>query len=123
MSKYKQVLNEKPLNQEKLIFWLNEKTSNFGQSYLLPIFWIVFFSVIYYLLVLGHESNLLYELVPTANEVISSVSNVFNGIAANIIPFKKLLREGMEFISLVFYVIFASLIWQTIVAVKRHTRR
>lgn len=123
MSKYKQSLSENPLNQEKLIFWLNEKTSNFGQSYLLPILWIVFFSVIYYLLVLGHESNLLYELVPTANDVISSVSKVFNGIAANIMPFKKLLREGMEFISLVFYVIFASLIWQTIVAVKRHTRR
>ena len=123
MTKYKQGLSNKPFNQEKLIFWLNEKTSNFGQSYLLPTLWIVFFSVIYYLLILGHEGNLLYNLVPSANEAISSVSNVFNGIAANIIPFKKLLREGMEFTSLVFYVIFASLIWQTIVAVKRHTRR
>lgn len=74
-------------------------------------------------LILGHEGNLLYNLVPSANEAISSVSNVLNGIAANIIPFKKLLREGMEFTSLVFYIIFASLIWQTIVAVKRHTQR
>lgn len=123
MKKYKQELSNKPFNQEKLIFWLNEKTSNFGQSYLLPTMWVVFFSVIYYLLILGHENNLLYNIVPSANEIISSVSNILNGIAANIIPFKKLLREGMEFISLVFYVIFASLIWQTIVAVKRHTRR
>jgi len=123
MSKYKQGLSSKPINQEKIIFWLNEKTSNFGQSYLLPILWIVFFSVIYYLLILGHERNLLYNLVPSANNAIRSVSDIFNGIAANIIPFKKLLREGMEFISLVFYVIYASLIWQTIVAVKRHTRR
>lgn len=123
MRKYKQELSVKPFNQEKLIFWLNEKASNFGQSYFLPIFWIFIFSVIYYLLILGHESNLLYNLVPSANKLIASVSNVLNGIAANIIPFKKLLREGMEFISLLFYVIFASLTWQTIVAVKRHTRR
>lgn len=123
MSKYKQGLSNKPFNQEKLIFWLNEKTSNFGQSYLLPASWIVCFSVIHYLLILGHENNLLYSLIPSANEAISTISNVFNGIAANIIPFKKLLRTGMEFTSLVFYFIFASLIWQTIVAVKRHTRR
>ncbi|WOQ95323.1 hypothetical protein R4533_14805 [Vibrio cholerae] len=102
---------------------MNEKTSDFGQSYLLPIFWMFVFSVIYYLLILGHESNLLYNLVPSANKLIASVSNAVNGIAANIIPFKKLLREGMEFVSLLFYVIFASLTWQTIVAVKRHTRR
>jgi len=29
----------------------------------------------------------------------------------------------MEFVSLIFYIIYASLIWQTIVAVKRHTKR
>lgn len=123
MAKYKQGLSNKKFNQEKLIFWLNEKTSNFGQCYLLPTMWIGVFSVIYYLLILGHEGNLLYKLVPSANEAISFVSNVVNGIAANIIPFQKLLREGMEFTSLMFYIIFASLIWQTIVAVKRHTRR
>ncbi|MBJ9559766.1 hypothetical protein [Citrobacter sp. FDAARGOS_156] len=123
MSKYKQELSKKPLNQEKLIFWLNEKTSNFGQSYLLPIFWVVIFSIIYYLIILGYESNLLYRLMPYANEKIKLVSSVFNGVAASIIPFKSLLRDGMEFISLLFYIIFASLIWQIIVAVKRHTRR
>ncbi|EOW9499008.1 hypothetical protein ACOCGS_003564, partial [Vibrio cholerae] len=123
MKKYKQELSVRPINQERLILLLNEKTSDFGQSYLLPIFWMFVFSVIYYLLILGHESNLLYNLVPSANKLIASVSNAVNGIAANIIPFKKLLREGMEFVSLLFYVIFASLTWQTIVAVKRHTRR
>ncbi len=123
MKKYKQELSVRPINQERLILLLNEKTSDFGQSYLLPIFWMFVFSVIYYLLILGHESNLLYNLVPSANKLIASVSNALNGIAANIIPFKKLLREGMEFVSLLFYVIFASLTWQTIVAVKRHTRR
>lgn len=123
MRKYKEGLSGKPIDQEKIIFWLNEKASNFGQSYGLPILWIVLFSVIYYSLILGHESNTLYNLVPAANNAISSISDVFNGIAKNIIPFKKLLREGMEFVSLLFYLIFTSLIWQTIVAIKRHTRR
>ncbi|MEL4204979.1 hypothetical protein C9E85_16040 [Plesiomonas shigelloides] len=123
MSKYKQELSSKSFNQERLIFLLNEKASNFGQSYLLPMFWIIIFSIIYSLIVLGHEANLLYNLVPSANKAISSISRILNGIVSNIIPFKKMLREGMEFISLIFYIIFASLIWQTIVAVKRHTRR
>ncbi|EOU3146126.1 hypothetical protein AB8884_06415 [Yersinia enterocolitica] len=123
MGKYKQELPKKIFNQERLIFWFNEKTSNFGQSYFLSIFWIIIFSVFYYLLTLGHDSNLLYTLIPSANEKIKLISNIFNGIASSIIPFKSLLREGMEFISLLFYIIFASLIWQTIVAVKRHTRR
>ncbi|MDN2665007.1 hypothetical protein OW492_16690 [Psychromonas sp. 14N.309.X.WAT.B.A12] len=123
MRKYKQGLTGKPINQEKIIFWLNEKTSNFGQSYLMPISWIAFFSVIYYLLILGQEMNFLYNLVPSANSTILSISSFFNGVAENIIPFKKLLKEGMEFISLIFYVVFSSLVWQTIVAVKRHTRR
>lgn len=123
MSKYKQGLSGKRTSPEKIIFWLNEKSSKFGQSYILPILWIITFSVIYYLLILGHESNLLYKLAPPINNIISCVSDILNGIASNIIPFNKLVREGMEFVSLLFYVIFASLIWQTIVAVKRYTRR
>lgn len=123
MSKYKQELAANPINQEKIIFWLNEKASHFGQSYLLPICWVIFFSVIYYLLILGHESNALYSIAPAANDVLRAVSEIINGVAANIIPFKTLLRDGMEFLSLVFYIVFASLIWQTIIAVKRHTRR
>ncbi|HCR4429762.1 TPA: hypothetical protein OOG93_002485 [Morganella morganii] len=123
MSKYKQELSKKPINQERFIFWLNKKASNFGQSYILPVAWIFLFSIVYYLLILGHESNLLYKLLPFGHQEINGVSNFFNGVSASIIPFKNLLREGMEFVSLLFYIIFASLIWQTVVAVKRHTRR
>lgn len=123
MNKHKQGLTGKSLSQEKIIFWLNEKTSNFGQSYVLPILWVLLFSVIYYLFILGHENNTLYNIIPTANGIFSCISDIANGIASNITPFKRFLREGMEFLSLVFYMIFASLIWQTIVAVKRHTRR
>lgn len=123
MSKYKQGLVTKPISQEKIIFWLNEKISNFGQSYLLPMFWLILFSIVYYLLILGHENNALYRIFPAANDIIRTVSEIINGVASNIIPLTKVLREGMEFLSLVFYIVYASLIWQIIVAVKRHTRR
>lgn len=123
MKKYKKELDNKPFGQEKVIFWLNEKTSNFGQNYILPIKWLIFFACLYYVLTLGHDANLLYKMAPSANGFISTVSNLLNHVAAGIIPFSKLLREGMEFLSLIFYAIYASLIWQTIVALKRHTKR
>lgn len=118
MRKYKQDLADKPLSQEKFVFWLNEKISNFGQSYLRPIVWIVFFSVIYYPLILVYENN-----PPSADSFISVILDVANKVASNIIPFKNILKDGMEFVSLAFYAIYTSLIWQIIVAVKRHTRR
>lgn len=123
MRKYKEELEGGGVSQEKIIFWLNEKASNFGQNFILPAFWVVVFSIIYYLLVLGHESNILYKLYPPINDKIRFLSNVMNGVASNIIPFKDLLRKGMEFVSLMFYIVFASLVWLIIVAVKRHTRR
>lgn len=125
MKKYKQELelSDKKYLQEEIIFFLNENISNFGQSYLKPIGWILFFAFIHYLLVIGYENNCLYKVIPAYNDEISLVSGFFNGIAENITLFKRFLREGMEFVSLVFHIIFGSLIWQTIVAVKRHTRR
>ncbi len=123
MNKYKEELANKSLNQEKIIFWLNEKTSNFGQNFILPIFWICIFSVLYYFLILSYENNFLYKIIPSANDYINWISTKLNSLASNVIPFAKVLKKGMEFISLIFYVIFASLIWQTIMAVKRHTKR
>lgn len=122
MKKYKEELKDSGITQKRVVFWLNEKISNFGQSYIKPICWIIVVSVIYYLLMRGYENNILY-IFPPANNIIGAISGLFNSVAENILPFKKFLKDGMEFISLLFYIIFAVLIWQTIVAVKRHTRR
>ena len=121
MKQYKKEL--KGFSPENIIFWLNEKTSNFGQSYILPIFWILVFALIHYLLILGHESDLLYRLYPPVNNQVDKLSNIINGVFSSIIPLKRFLREGMECLGVVFYIIFATLIWQTIVALKRHTKR
>ncbi len=123
MKKYKEELKGTNKTQEKLILFLNEKISNYGQSYIKPIFYMVAASIIYYLLILGYETNILYEIHPSINGSLEKISSFVNNVSKNILPFSKILKAGMEFVSLVFYIIFASLIWQTLVAVKRHTRR
>lgn len=123
MKKYKEELSDSNNVQEKIIACLNEKISNFGQSYIRPAFLIVMTSLVYYVLILGYENNMLYRLFPPANNIISTISNMLNSVAENILPFAKLLKNGMEFVSLIFYIVFAILISQIIIAVKRHTRR
>lgn len=71
----------------------------------------------------GYENNILYEIRPSINGALEEISGFVNNLSENILPFSKILKDGMEFISLIFYIIFASLIWQKLVAVKRHTRR
>jgi hypothetical protein len=124
MQKYRKELDAtKNWSQERLILHINEWISKFGQDYSKPIYLIICVSVVYYLLECGYEHNLLYEIYPPANNWIQNTSNVFNGIAKAVLPISKFMKKGMEFVSLIFYIINASLIWQTIVAVKRHTRR
>jgi len=123
MNKYKEELSDKKLSQEKLMLWFNDVISGFGQSYLKPISWIFALSVIYTLLTISHESNYLYKIFPPANDYIQEITKGANTIATNILPFEKFLREGMELISLLFYILFSSLIWQTIVSIKRKTKR
>lgn len=123
MQKYKKELQGTNKTQEKLILFLNEKLSNYGQSYIRPMLYMVATSIIYYLLILGYENNILYGIHTSINGALEKISSFVNSVSKNILPFSKTLKVGMEFVSLVFYIIFASLIWQTLVAVKRHTRR
>lgn len=128
MKKYKQELSRQGGDwQERMILWFNEKASDFGQSYLRPIIGVFLIAIFYSGLIYAQENNYLdfvYKIFPSLlNTVISGIVQFFNEIAKNIIPFKSFAKEGMEFLSLIFYIIFASLTWQTIVAFKRHTKR
>ena len=124
MKKYKQELFfTKGKRQEKIVFWLNEHISNFGQNYFRPMWLILFFGIIYTVLVYGLEQNALYKIHPSANQSLSMVTYVLNYFATNFLPYSKFLKEGMEFISLLFYIVFLTLIWQTVISIKRHVRR
>lgn len=124
MMRYKQDLfKDKSITQEKLVFLFNEKVSSFGQSYLKPLYLFLGAIIIYSLLVYGHENNWLYKICPSLNDIISSVSYFLNYPVKNIITYSKFLRPGMELLSLIFYIVFAVLTWQIIVAIKRHTKQ
>lgn len=126
MKKYKEELETKSWfgnTQEKLVFNINSFVSDFGQNYIKPIFLIVAVSILHYFILLGYENNLLYKIYEPANQTFSAISNFLNSLAKNILPFKSLLKKGMEFVSLLFGIIYSILIWLTIVAIKMHTRR
>lgn len=124
LKKYREELNGvKNRKKERFVFFLNDLTSEFGQNYWKPIWLMLIVAFLYYLIILGYENNILYNFSLSTNNKISNVIEHINGFAKSFIPFQKILKEGVEFISLFFGFIFAGLTWQTIVAIKRYTRR
>lgn len=124
MKKLKTELKHKKwYSQKKLTLWFNEKISNFGQSYYSPLIILLISAAIFGILHYAYENNWLYKIKPEYNKNIESVVDLFNGWAHGYLPFSRFFVNGMEFISLLFYIINLTLIWQVVVAVKRHTRR
>jgi len=117
--KYSEDLNK------KIMLNLNHWVSNFGQSWLKPLVWIFIFAIIHSLLNYAIDNN-TFKLVDSKSSIydfLQFISNSANQIAKNILPFKKALEEGKEFISLLFLIINSVLIYNLIVAVKRITKR
>jgi hypothetical protein len=123
MKKYGEEVKEKGKWQDRLVFFLNQKVSNFGQNYVWPLGWLLLFILFYSLIIHGYHKNWLYGISPHWDFFWQNLSAFLNGLAKNLLPFQRFLKQGLEFISLIFYVIFVILIWQIIVAVKRKVRR
>lgn len=124
MKKYKEELKaKKGLSAEKAVLWLNESISNFGSSIFTPLFLMVMTSVIYYFSILGYENNYLYKIYEPLNEYIISITNFFNTFAKGIPPYGRFLKEGMEFVTLIYHILFLTFTWHFLVAVKRCTKR
>ena len=126
MKKHKVELKDKPIKgylQEKSIFWINEKMSNFGQSFMRPIGLIVFFSIMYGLIIYGNEHHWLMNINPNWSEALNSFMHWLNYPFKEFKPLEKILKKDYEVMSLIFNIIFSVLTWQTIVAVKRYTKR
>ncbi|CAM3593078.1 hypothetical protein GCM10016272_21290 [Psychrobacter glaciei] len=111
---------------ERFILFSNRWISDFGGNYVLPIVWLVASIVIYTAIIYWHHS-FFTEAKNTYlwHSNFDYVSIRANDFAKNFLPFSRFLtgKSGIEFVSLLFYIWFAVLIWQTIVAVKRHTQR
>lgn len=123
MRKYKEELIKTNNRSGKMLLRIYELTSNYGQSYIRPITLILFASLIYWSITIGYEHNFLYKIYIPLNDTIGRLSAFLNSISRNVIPFNRILKEGMEFISLIFYVIFSSFIWLIVLAIKRRTKR
>ena len=105
------------------LYKVNDFFSSFGESFLNPAMLMLLSAVVYYCLTLGFESNLLYKIHEPVNGDINFVMTQLNNFAKGIPPYGKLLKEGMEFITLLFHIFFLTCSWQFIVAVKRRTKR
>ena len=115
---------DKISRQEKIVFLFNEIISNFGQSYLRPLFWILVTAIIYEILEYGYEQNWLYNIIPSDNESINFLIKHLNSMATKILPMHiNGVDSGIAFLRVFFTVILGTLTWQLIVAVKRHTKR
>lgn len=109
---------------QKFIIYTNEEISSFGQSYIKPLIILFLSSIIYWSIKSIHKNIFIqnkYELVFPLNKF----SDFLNELAKNFFPFTSFIEkhQGLEFVSLLFYVWFSVLIWQIVVAVKRHTIR
>lgn len=106
-----------------LIFTLNKWISNFGQSYLRPVVILLLSMLSLYLITkTAHNLNFLMSI----GWFECSVKHI-NGIFTNVPILSHVLGaksgDNLTFIRLVFYIWYSVLIWQIIVAVKRHVRR
>jgi uncharacterized protein YjbI with pentapeptide repeats len=123
MKKYKEEVKKSGDKKEQFLLLIYEITSSYGQSYWRPASWLFGLSILFYYLTIGYKENYLYLVFPKVNHILIPIFNCLNSFAKSIIPFNKILVEGMEFSSILFYILFSSLFWLIILAIKRTTKR
>ncbi|ALF59452.1 hypothetical protein [Psychrobacter urativorans] len=124
MKAFKSELKAYGSKRDVVVYYMNDLMSEFGGNYVRPIVWLIISLILYTMLLSFHDcyfDNYNYFLHPYFN----TLSVYANSAARNFLPFSRFLesKSGFEFISLLFYIWFAILIWQIVVAVKRHTQR
>lgn len=118
---------------KKIVLSTNYYISRFGESYIQP-FIIFLFSIGVYTGILEVHKD-IFSGEPIARYAVTlrnfvtqdwfiSLSEILNACAANVPLFSKVLenKDGIQFISLLFFIWFGILTWQIIVAVKRNTQ-
>ncbi|NPB02790.1 MAG: hypothetical protein GXO39_00005, partial [Thermotogae bacterium] len=114
--------------QDLLVYYLYGDTANFGLSWVRPftifLITVMFYGAIYQL----HSAGFPYNLLPSPlYDFFYSFSDALNSLARPIFPhfiasqFHNI--RGLEFISLIFYVLSGYLVYQTIVGLRRRVRR
>lgn len=106
-----------------IVLYANNLLSKFGQSYIIPFSILVTFIALYSCLFNSYQKFLQFRAyeMPYGLEYITEWLNM---MARNFLPFARFIsdKRGFEFVSLFFYIVFAILVWQIIVAVKKQTQ-
>jgi hypothetical protein len=103
--------------------WFNYITSRHGQNYVWPILWIAVALGILAGLRYAHSANWLYQIYEPLNQYIGGLTSAFNWLADQLFVAKPLMIEGIQFLSLIIAVIIGALVWQALVAFRRHGNR
>ncbi len=113
LNEYMKELNKTPIFsnlEDKVVFWFSKITSNFSRSWILPLFWLIFLSVMLYFFLFCNKMIDIYSL----NHFIQ----FFN-------PLSKNANKEFESIYWIWFLhkIFAGFfVYQLVVALKRKTR-
>lgn len=121
MKAYERELKENGgTKSERFLLWVNRVTSDYGQNFIRPILILVFFNLFLAFNVFLYK-NANSEVFNS--RFLSWISDFLNIFAGLILPFKEFLIKGHDFLTLIITIINGVLIYQTIVALKRKTRR
>lgn len=121
MKAYERELKENGgTKSERFLLWVNRATSDYGQNFVRPILILVFFNLFLAFNVFIYK-NANQEVFNS--KFLSWISDFLNTFAGLILPFKEFLIKGHDFLTLIITIINGVLIYQTIVALKRKTRR
>lgn len=106
---------------KKIVIDLNDAISGFGDNYIRPIRILTLSIILYNLCFLMQK----YYAFDESDSIIFCIIDFLNQSSKSFLIFSNFLkdRQGIEFISLLFYIWFSILIWQIVVAIKRHTIR
>lgn len=105
------------------ILHINNLISRFGQSYIIPFALLLGFIALYSYLLDSYQEVLQFR-THEMQYGLEAITEWLNTSARNFLPFAKFIsdKKGFEFVSLFFYIVFAILVWQIIVAVKKQTQ-
>ena len=116
MHKYRESIRNGKI-QDRVLFYVNNIISNFGQSWLRPLFIYLGLGLIFSLFV--------FYCYPTNNNMISTDNNVT--LSEIIIdaynPVSKNILEKYSYLGLIYKVISGLIIYQLVIALRRQTKR
>ena len=107
--------------QDKVIFWLNEKVSNFSQNWLRPLGW--FFLLGFIAFISSNINKILYYLSDASKITSATFLNAIYDFFKYLNPFNTFAGEWNPIIWLIFKALSVFIIYQFIISLRRQTRR